>query len=360
LPEVPKPGRFARELISRAARPKEAAQDIIRNVSLSPSLIDHLAASNPYLGLSLIQVESSWAVRELAERYAAALLEDPQSAFYRELRRAENVDADSVPLVDSIDQPLLSTLVADSCREDGPRLLYTFLEAGINPIRYGRFPQLLETLSGPIADFHDRGRWRCPPFAAIYLVAIVAPVNAVDPKAQMLNLYVLDTLAGDLLDSFPDDCELDSTDERPTPTHHLLYEIVSTLRDVVRVWKQRPAGLKRVEEEARHSDTPRHLPEHAADVLGAVMSRCFRSEKLGGPFKGYLLQVWWSIYWDRYKGKWEYSEAVLDSLINSGRIGTDDTMHVYGLRTALEHIDLVDRISEGADLLRARSGIPRE
>jgi len=360
MPAAKEPSGLEQWFIDRSNRPIEAAQDIVRTIGLSPGVIDDIAESNPYLGLALMQVESTWAVREFAERFAEALLKDNQSAFYRELRRAENVDAHSVPLVDPIEQPILAALVADVGEVAGPRFVFTFVDAGINAIRHGRSPDVTQILRGPLGSFHDSGRWTCPPFASIYIVAIVAPVNAIDPEAPMLNLYALDSLAGTLLGDFPEEHELESIAEWPTPTHYLLYEIISTLKDLVRIWQRRPEALGPIEARRKRSSSPRHLPEHAAEVLGAVMSRCLASTKLGNHFKGYLLGVWWNVYTERHKGNWEHSDKVLDALIRGGHLGTNEPLHLNGLATALEHIDIVDRVSNAADLLRERAGLPEQ
>jgi len=354
---APEPHAIARALASWAEGPREAAHNIVRAISLAPGLVNEIAAVNPYLGLRLLGLNSTWLLREFADTFTRALLGDPQSSFYRELRRAENIDTNNVPLVDQRDQPLLAALCTDAVQPRGPQLIYTFLDSGIEPLRLRRPSVLNEVLNSPTADYHERGRWTSPPFASIYLLAIVAPRNAVTPHAPQLNLYVLQTLVDAVLRQLIPTVEVDLLQEWPTPSHYLLYEVVSLLVDLVGIWKVRPEALEPVIEAQGKRSPPLTLPEHAVDVLGSVMHACLRSDRLDGRFKGYLMGVWWRVYWDKYQGGWAHSSNVLDALARGGQLGSGDMAHREGVEEALEHIDIMDRIGEGADALRGRFGV---
>lgn len=354
FPTPPKPNAIARRLAAWAETPREAAEDIARTITFASPLVDEIAAANPYLGLRLLQLRSTWLHREFAETYARALLTDPASVLYHELRRAQNIDANGLVFVNAREQPLIAALCTDAVRPEGPLILYTFLDLGIEPLWWGRATSVKHILNAPIADYYERGRWTSPPFATIYLLDIVAPRVAVDPQASLINLYVLRTLVNAILRQIKPDADVDLAREWPTPSHYLLYETVSLLRDIVGILQTRPEALQPVLEAQAKYPEPKTLPEHAIDVLGSVMYECLRSDRLDGRFKGYLLEVWWQAYSDKYKGGWSRSGDVLDALARGGSPGKGDMAHREGLADAFEHIDFVLKVSDAAGDLRAR------
>jgi len=358
LPAPIERGRVIQRLVDWAERPTDAAHDIVRSISLSPELVRHIAATNPHLGLSLSQLPSTWLVREFTETFARALLSDPESIIYRELRRAENTDFNNVPVVDRVEQPLLSALCDDSLRQDGPRLLYTYLEAGIDALASGPSKAPREEFNQPLGDYYERTRWFSPPFTTVYLLEVTAPRNAVSAEAQNLNLYVLSRLASALLQGLSPTEDVDLTREWPTPIHYLLYACVSLLVDLVDIWKDRPSDLPPNKLAEVDEGLPRILPAHAIDVLSLVMYTVLRSRKLDARFKGYLLEVWWRAYWEKYKTAWSHSDAVLSALARGGHFGTGDMKHREGLAEALKHVDMMTQISEGGDRVRAAFGLP--
>jgi hypothetical protein len=297
-------------------------------------------------------------VREFTETFSRALLSDPESVLYRELRRAENIDSNNVPVIDRVEQPLLSALCDDSLRPDGPRLLYTYLDAGIDVLRSGAKSAARGELNQPIGDYYERGRWSSPFFAIVYLLEITAPRNAVSGEAQNLNLYVLSSLVSSLLQELAPTEDVDITREWPTPVHYLLYACVSLLVDLVEIWKDRPADLPPRKLSEVDEGLPRILPVHAIDVLSSIMYTMLRSSKLDARFKGYLLEVWWRAFWEKYKTAWPHSDAVLSGLVRGGHFGADDMKHRDGLAEALQHVDIMTQISEGGDKVRAAFGLP--
>jgi hypothetical protein len=61
------------------------------------------------------------------------------------------------------------------------------------------------------------------------------------------------------------------------------------------------------------------------------MYSILRSPKLDARFKGYMLEVWWKAFWEKYKTAWTYSDAVLSGLVRGGQFGTGDMRHRDGL-----------------------------
>ena len=338
--------------------PREAAHDLIRMASLTPALPREIATANPYFALQLFELSSGWVHRELLELYADELVRDPESVLYRELRRAQNIDLQNVPVVDQVEQPLLSALCADVSRSQGPSLLYTFVECGIDWVRWGRTSGVSAMLDGPIADFHERGRWNAPPFATIYLLTVVVPRAAVDPRAVVINLYSLQSLVTALLARFAPIGSVDFYREWPTPTHYLVYEAVSLLKDTVLIQKERPLEIHSVLAAQTGSARPLTLPLHAIDVLGSTMITCLRSSKLDPRFKGYLLEVWWDAYADKYAGRWSQSDRVLQALAKGRSETAGGADFRAGLAEAMERVDLMLQISPDGDLLRAECGLP--
>jgi len=88
------------------------------------------------------------------------------------------------------------------------------------------------------------------------------------------------------------------------------------------------------------------------------MYTILRSCKLDARFKGYLLEVWWNAYWEKYKEPWSHSDTVLKGLVSAEPFGTAEMEHRDGLAEAIHHVDIVTRISEGGKKLLEAFGLP--
>jgi hypothetical protein len=357
MPVQSKPSQLSQCFIDLAERPTDAANDIVRSLSHSTEFVRYVASANPYLGLALAQLPSTWILREFTETFARALLSEPESILYFELRRAVNVDLNSVPIVNRSDQPLLVALCDDATRHDGPRSLHTFLEAGLDALRGANSETLRAELNQALDDYHKRRRWSSPPFAVIYLLAVTAPRNAVSAEAQNLNLYILSSLTSELLQVLSPASGVDLTREWPTPIHYLLYECVSLLVDIIRIWKDRPSDIPSDKLADVRDGLPRILPAHAIEVLGSVMENILKSERLEPRFKGYLMEVWWGAYWSKYEEAWEHSDAVLEGLLRGGHFGPPGMRHREGLAEALPYVDIMIQMS-GGNAVRAAFNLP--
>lgn len=358
VPHIPKPSWLTRLVSELTDRPKEDAEHIARSLGLSRDLIRHIAANHPYLGISLSRLQSTWILREFAEAFSQSLFTDPDSLLYRELRRAENFDSKGNFAVDSQTQPLLALLCEDADREGGPQLLYTYLYAYSSLLGPSAPRDTLDALNRPLDNFYERGRWSSPFFATVHLYAVVVPRNATNLTAPGLNLYGLRGLAKSLLDALSPHHDVDLTREWPTPIHYVLYEIVSLLVDTVEIWRDRPGDLPANKLAHIVDGKPHILPAHAIDVLSAVMYEILMSEKLDGRFKGYLLDVWWRAYWEKYKSAWSQSGTILDSLARAGRGVESGSAYQAGLADALVHVDMMMQISEGGDRVREAFLLP--
>lgn len=358
LPTSPERSALAARFISWAENPHESAHQIVRSIGLTPGFARYIAEANPYLGLALLRLPSTWLVREFAEAFAKALLADPDSVFYRELRRAENIGLHGVPVVEPSEQPILAALCRDADSPSGATLLYTFLAESLDSLIGPDNGALRERLNRPMVDYYEESRWTSPPFAAVYLIEIVGPRNAISPLAQNVNLYDLLSLVTIVLAELNPASDVDLTREFPTPFHYLIYASISALTDIISIWQDRPSDLPRVKLEDLHEGVPRILPAHAIDVLGNVMYEVLRSPKLDARFKGDMLEVWWKVYWEKYKKPWPQSDLVLASLKRGGHCGDRQMKHLAGLSEALDHVDIMTQSGEGGHKVREAFGLP--
>lgn len=350
----PERGRLVRRLISVAEAPHDAAQDIVRAFSSAPELIREIAARNPHLGVRLLRIPSTWIVREFADSFSRALLSDSESILYRELRRAENLDRDNVPAVDVHAQPLLTFICNDALGKDGAQLLWSFTAVALDDLFARRLSSNNDQLKGPLSDYHERGRWTSPAFAALYLLEVVVPRVAVAHQAQVPNLYVLSTFTSAILANLETGQNGDRSAEWPTPYHYLLYECVHALVAWVNFSHSRADLFHGVIRSRQGKDELVTVPQHAAAVLGRVMYDCLRSDGVSARFKGYLLGVWWGAYAERYRAPdLPLSSLVLDCLVRGGHVGQGDLKHRDGLRSALQHLDLIP-LSKSVPELRNR------
>lgn len=360
FPHIPKPSWLVDAISTRVDQPKRNAEHIARSLGLSRDLVYHIAANHPYLGISISRLQSSWILREFTETFSLALFSDPDSILFRELRRAENLDSRGFLSIEPETQPLLAALCEDADRSNGPQLIYTYLHACESFLGPAASAESLDSLNRPIGDFYERGRWSSPHFASVYLYSIVAPRNAVSTAAPVLNLYGLNSLSRLLLDALEPRKDVDALREWPTPIHYLLYEIVSLLVDTVVIWRERPDELPADKLSHLIDGKPHILPAHAIEVLGSVMYEVLKTDKLDGRFKGYLLEVWWRAYWEKYKSPWTQTEAVLEGLVRGGGFVGKGMAHRDGVADALRSVDMIMRVTEGGDRICDAFSLPRQ
>jgi hypothetical protein len=357
----PEPSRLRSRLTELAATPRDAAHSLLRVISLTPAFVRELTRSSPYLGVSLLKLRSSWLMHAFADTYADQMLADSDSIFYRELIRASNVESNGMPLVEAQEQPLLALLCEDACRPHGARYVWPFLHAALDSLDARGAREMVDILNEPCEDYFESGRWRSAPFAGLYLLRIVASRVAVSPEAPSLNLYVVDSFVRDLLKVLSTPAGEDDFAEWPTKIHYLIYECVSLLGDIVDVSHSKAGELRKVRNALESGGGRRPvttLPEHAAEVLGKVVARCLKTNKLSNQFKGYLLEAWWGTYWEKNKKQpYPLSDRVLDGLLEGGRMNGSNSKVPIGLEAAMAHVDLMLRIDQSGKRFGERLGL---
>jgi len=334
------PGRLRAHFARHADGPQDAAADILRTIGLAPAFVRAIAESNPHLGIRLLRLPSSWILREFAEAFAGALFDDSDSILFRELRRAENLNSDGDFIVDRREQPLLALLLEDSLATGGSSLIWAFLTAGLARLERGPSQAVVQELNSPMLDFHNRGRWSSPEYVTIHLLHVIVPRVAVAKDAQPLNLYVLASFARAVLNVMPHVADEDATGEWPSRAHYLLYECVSALVDWVGISRTRTREFEAIMASQATRAEKITVPHHAAEVLGEVMRECLCSARLTARFRGYLMEVWWRAYADKYsKGEWPLAAATRNSLLGIGTFSSIPVELRAKLNEALEHVD---------------------
>ncbi|MFP8403865.1 hypothetical protein [Pseudomonas aeruginosa] len=263
------------------------AREILLNLVTSPELTIHLAVAHPHFCLKLLQ--SDEAIRsDFIDHYIDALLGAPGSRLYVELKNNQNLSVGSRLYLPENNR-LLRFFFADA-----EAALKNGLDKAIGEAVCKRLDEdnkLVERLNQPLGSYHDAGRFRCPINSGITLFEIMIHEGIHQGLHDHMWLHYFGHFAEKILKQMTVPPDQESYQEWPTPSHYLLYRLVSVATD----WAEQCARIKDsdIPEAARAADDfDRHyISKEATKVLGSMLTDIIPSEKLSASFKKYLLEV---------------------------------------------------------------------
>ena len=342
-------GSLAR-LVPAQRQAETAAQDIARVLFRSEYLRRYIATTRPYFAIPLLRLEM-YETRDFSDAYFGDLVSDTGSVLYQELEQNQNISFQG-----GYDFPesnrLLHFLFADANTAKNLAVWRPIGEHLLKLLRPGESPDFVASLNRGEEGF-DKERRRNPIWAGIFFFDLMVTAAAYQGVRWHMGLYKFPLIV-ERLEEVHDtsDPTVNTSDEFPTRSARLIYDIVSTLRGWVLLGSKLPTDSHHTRSEifshcqsrgwdswARDNE---NIPVSAAIALGSCMGTIAMSERLGDKFAGYMHEVVLQAIKDlRRDGEEGHLRSFLiQSIVHGGehQRGKNYGLRLYTLLTMADHV----------------------
>ena len=291
-------GNLAR-LVPAQRQAETAAQDIARVLFRSEDLRRYIATTRPYFAIPLLRLEMH-ETRDFSEAYFGDLISDAGSVLYQELEQNQNISSQG-----GYDFPasnrLLHFLFTDAHTSQNLEVWRPIGEHLLKLLRPGESPGFVASLNRREEGF-DKECWKNPIWAGIFFFDLMVTAAAYQGVRWHMWLYYFPLIV-QCLEEIHDtsDPTVNASDEFPTRSAKLIYEVVKTLRKWVLLAPKLPTDSPHTRSEifshcqsrgwdswARDNE---NIPVSAAIALGSCMGTIAMSKRLDDKFAGYMHEV---------------------------------------------------------------------
>jgi hypothetical protein len=273
------------------SREELAAQDILHILLKQQEVIEHICQSRPRFGARLLGIQAN-GVNDFSDRLLEWMIEHPASVLYDEIQGNQNSIGVAIELLG--ENSILSALFREAAvaqRLDAYRPVGESALARLNP---AHDPGYCGSLKFP-HDVHwnERGRWRDSTYVAIRFFDVMVRSAASQNVPWHMWLYYMTHFIKRLEKLYDDNGDgVDIDAEWPTRAAALIYEIISTLREWIRLaTRVDENSIHRTPENDRVDHENDNIPKSAAIALGMSMKTIILSDRISDRFKAYILEV---------------------------------------------------------------------
>ncbi|MCK9544121.1 MAG: hypothetical protein M0R03_19050 [Novosphingobium sp.] len=277
--------------LPNGAREELAAQDILHIILKQQEVIEHICQSRPRFGARLLGLRAN-SVNDFSDRFLEWMIEHPASALYEEIQGNQNLIgvAFEIPSKNSI----LSALFQDSDVAQQLDAYRPVAESALARLNPANDPGYCGSLNLP-HDVHwnERGRWRDTTFVTIQFFDIMVRSATSQNVPWHMWLYYMPHFIKSLEGLYDDKGDGVNADaEWPTRAAALIYEIISTLREWIRLaTRVDENSVHRTPENDRVDHENGNIPKSAAIALGMSMKTLILSDRISDGFKEYILEI---------------------------------------------------------------------
>jgi hypothetical protein len=273
-----------RFLLPSGRKIEQAAQEVLRELLLSPRLTEHIALYRPQAGVTFLRISTA-NVHNFCDDYMVALISDAKSTLYTEVERNQNFAGgrqyDYPP-----DNRLLHYLFADARTAERLGVWKPLGEWLIAKLRAVKNPDYTNTLNFSSDDF-EREKWQDPAYVVIFFFDLMVTAAEFQGVEWHMWLYYyphfLDKIILIYDDSGP---EVDLRDERPTRAAYLISELFYGLGHWIASVTELSAGSPhRRLQNTRVDHENGNIPKSAILALGSCLFALWRAENVGHRFK---------------------------------------------------------------------------
>jgi hypothetical protein len=306
-------------LLPAYERAVRITEETLRTILLSPRVVDALSKTRPYLGLDFI---SRWrpgdGVFDFVDLYIRALLADPTSILYSELRNNQNSSTNRYYINPS--NRLLSFFLAKAqvaheyevYRPPGEYALAFLDELAREP----NDPYCLA-----MDDFDDKAKWHSPLFAIIRFFDIMVTEALFQGIEWHMWLYYMPLIIQRMVRNYRlDDRLIDPEAEWPNRYSFLIYTAIDAMRNWVRAVEAVDPKQSNVVLEflnAQHDNG--NIPKSAIIALSQSI-RSVLTSTVGDRYKAYIADIAFRLFFglrsiERLNG---YGTVLKKALVQGG------------------------------------------
>lgn len=263
------------------------AQELLRSLSNSPSLVNYLAVAYPDFGLRIL--ERPEAVREdFVELFMDALLSDNGSRLYVELKNNENLNGRHRLGLPSANK-ILCFFFEDVSVAAHHGLYRAIGESVLR--RLEEDPKLVETYNRSLGYFDEVGKYHSPIYAGIKLFEIMIHEGIHQGQQDHLWLFYFTHFTDAILKQLREVAPDDGNHEFPTPFHYFLYQIVSITSNWVDDCLEVDVAMIDKDVSEKPDFDIYYISEQATNALGIIVQSIISSSKIDDRFKHYTLEI---------------------------------------------------------------------
>lgn len=292
-------GSLAR-LVPAQRRAETTAQDIARVLFRSEDLRRYIATMRPYFAIPLLRLEMH-ETRDFSEVYFGDLISDTGSVLYQELEQNQNISSQGEYNFPESNR-LLHFLFTDARTAKSLEVWKPIGECLLKLLRLDESPGFVDSLNRREEGF-DEERWKNPVWAGIFFFDLMVTAAAYQGVRWHMWLYYFPLFVERLEELYDtsSDPMVNTSDEFPTRSARLIYDVVSTLRRWVLLAPKLPTDSPHTRSEifshcqSRGWDSwasdNENIPVSAAITLGSCMGTIAMSKRLDDKFAGYMHEV---------------------------------------------------------------------
>ena len=345
-------------LFSTARDAEVISNKIIRLICQSKDFRNYVINVRPNFALSLFPLRG---VKEFSDDYLTGLVSDTNSRLYEELRWNAKFPAEIRPREGN---QILGALFDDAEVAKGLRVWEPVGKYVLELLRISESPDegLTKSLSRKSNNFEDE-KWEYPIYAGIYFFDVMVTAAAFQGIRWHMFLYYCSDFI-EALESIYDtsDPEVSESDEFPTRSARLIYEVISVLRDWILIVKKLSRDSphmksdivdlcynhSRARQEYQDFADNGNIPVSAANVLGLCLKQIVLSERIGDEFKGYMYKI--AVDTTR-KLDDPWSALVIRCIVRggSGTLSEKYGSTLYELHSQINHYDRKEFYSDVTD-----------
>jgi hypothetical protein len=301
---------------------QETARELVRAIFLSPRFVEALARTRPYLGLEMIRTaKPSFERYDFAELYLKALLSDPQSVFYTEIRNNQNIIKGSRYVIPE-SNPLIHFFLADVHVAENMKVykpIGDFIESHLDDLARDHENDPYNRAMG---DFDEAEVWHSPVFAGTRFFDVMVKEALFQGIEWHMWLYYMPPIVERIVRNYRlCDPLPDQEAEFPIRYSYLLHQIFTCMADWVMAVEEVPPDQPNVVLGPVGPELDNgNIPKSSLIALSQSTQCILESPHIGRRLKRTLACKTFNIYFDlrrsgRYSG---YAETLL-SLITQIR-----------------------------------------
>lgn len=265
----------------------EMATNIIRRLIHNYGFVRHLSISRPYLGITIIEIDSGFK-EDFLKNFFYNLLEHEGSVYYYELEHTQNITSNNRYYLSKTNR-LLYYLFNDIKVSQDLAIYKPVGDKVCEVIDYDI--KLSDRYNEPLGTYYESQRFRCPIDSSVHFFEIMIIESMHQGIRWHMWLYYFPTFVRKILLKLNPSSDVDLYSEWPTPFHYILYHIVSIMLDWLDEYSyvEDKSQLRMQDEALRHDNGS--IPKSTALALGNIVFMIVSSPTVSSRFKTYILEI---------------------------------------------------------------------
>lgn len=332
-------------MIPSGEKKAKIAQDVVRRLLLSEDFVAHIAKTRPYLALEILTNEF-FERDDFLELYIRQILSYRSSVVYFEIQNNQNVSSFHRYTIDDRNR-FLSFFLRDANVANKLGIFKPFGDYALDHLDLLARDPSTDSYNGPIGNFDEQDRWRCPIHTVIRFFDIMVPEALFQGIEWHMWLYYFPLITDRVIRNLAPRPSLDHTKEWLTPYHYLLYQLISTLCDWIKATAKVPADQPNVALKGVGLDHENgNIPKSTIMALGQSLYHILCSDSVDAKSKAYLLDIVLRCLRDMSEDPnvERFSPVLQLSVLRGGGLRGRELRYLQQLRTTFLLIDTILRL----------------